>query len=106
MPYPRNSNPAISDIFSDKITPLGIWAGVACLLGYMFMKNDELTFDIPIKKLAKVVACDMITHVCLISALLLTNYTTFIVVNTLSLISVILVGSFCTSVKYNSPNDI
>lgn len=55
-------------------------------------------------KLTKIAACDTIVHVCLISALLMTNYTTFIVVNTLSLISVLLVGSFCTSVKYDSQN--
>lgn len=56
-------------------------------------------------KLAKVAACDTITHVCLISALILTNYTTYIIVNTLSLISVILVGSYCTGVKYDKPEE-
>ena len=66
------------------------------------LKEEEMNFNIPIIKLAKVATCDIVIHVCLIAALLRTNYTTLVVVNTCSLISVILVGSFCTGVKYES----
>ncbi len=104
MAYPRNSNPSATDFFTDKLTPFAITAGVSCLLGFLIIKDEELNFDIPIYKLAKISACDIITHVCLIAALIRTNYTTFIVVNTCSLISVILVGSFCTGVKYDTEN--
>jgi hypothetical protein len=100
--YPRNLNPSQTDFFTDKLTPFAITAGVSCLLGFLIIKDEELNFDIPIAKLAKVSVCDILTHVCLIAALIRTNYTTFIVVNTCSLISVILVGSFCTAVNYDT----
>ena len=75
-------------------------AGISCLLGYLSATNQELTFDLPILKLVKLAGCDVIIHVSLISALLRTNFTTLIVVNTCSIISVVMVGAFCSGVKY------
>ena len=76
-------------------------SGVSCLFGFLAAKNEELTFDIPIRTLVKVASCDVLIHVCNIAALLRTNFTTMIVVNTCSIISVILVGAFCSGVKYS-----
>lgn len=66
------------------------------------IKEEELSFDIPIKKLVKVAACDMTIHILLITALLRTDYTTLQVVNSSSLLSVVLVGAFCSGVNRNA----
>jgi len=63
------------------------------------IKDDYVGFTVPLKELAKVSVCDITTHVCLIAALLRTSYTTLIVVNTCSLLSVVLVGAYCSGVK-------
>lgn len=78
-----------------------IGSGISCLLGFLTAKNEELTFNIPIVKLLKVALSDVIIHVLLIAALLRTSFTTLIVVNTCSIISVIMVGAFCSGVKDN-----
>lgn len=78
-----------------------IGSGISCLLGFLAAKNEELTFNIPITKLLKLALSDVFIHILLITALLRTNFTTLIVVNTCSIISVIMVGAFCTGVKYN-----
>ena len=44
-------------------------------------------------------ACDILIHVALVTALLRTDYTTMIVVNSCSLLSVVLVAAFCSGVK-------
>lgn len=105
MPYPRNSpSPAdaSSDIFTDKITPFGITSGLGCLLGFLMLRDEQATFDIPLRMLSKVAFCDIVTHICLTTALLRTTYTTVIIVNTCSLLSVVLVGSFFSGVRDDS----
>jgi hypothetical protein len=66
------------------------------------LRDEQATFDIPLKMLSKVAFCDIVTHICLTTALLRTTYTTVIIVNTCSLLSVVLVGSFFSGVKDNS----
>lgn len=102
MPYPSHSSPGTSDIFTDNVTPFGISSGIACLIGYFIIKEEELNFDIPVKKLAKIAACDLTIHILLITALLRTDYTTLQVVNSSSLLSVVLVGAFCSGVNHNT----
>jgi hypothetical protein len=101
VPYPNNKIHNQSDIFSDQITPNSIISGIACLIGFLCMKDEELTFNIPIMKLAKIACSDFIIHICLIAALLRTDYTTLLVVNSLSLLSVVIVGSLFSGVKSN-----
>lgn len=69
------------------------------------IKEEELNFDIPMKKLVKVAACDLTVHVLLITALLRTDYTTLQVVNSSCLLSVVLVGAFCSGVNHNTLRD-
>ena len=81
-----------------------IAAGISCLFGFLATKNEELTFNIPLFKLAKVAVSDVLIHICIITALLRTNYTTMIVVNSCSIVSVIFVGAFCSGVQYDEGN--
>jgi hypothetical protein len=73
---------------------------MACLLGYLAAKSQELTFNLPLLQIARLAASDLVIHVCLITALLRTNFTTMIVVNNCSIISVIVVGAYCSGVDY------
>ena len=79
-----------------------ISGGVSCLFGFFVIKTEELVFNIPILKLIRIAGCDVLIHICCITALLRTNYTTLVVVNTCSIISVILVGAFCSGVNYSN----
>ena len=56
--------------------------------------------SIPIYKLFKIAISDVIIHITIIAALLRTNFTTMVVVNSCSIVSVIFVGAFCSGVKY------
>jgi hypothetical protein len=52
VPYPANGSIAdgkAGDIFTDRITPLGFTAGIACLFGYLMIKDQFMSFDIPLK---------------------------------------------------------
>lgn len=102
MPYVRNTNNQMSDIFTDNITPFALTSGIACLIGYFMLKDQDLSFDIPIIKLVKVASCDLLIHILLITALLRTDYTTLIVVNSCSLLSVVIVGAFFSGVNGTS----
>jgi uncharacterized membrane protein YhhN len=51
----------------------------------------------------KVAVSDLIIHICLIAALLRTDYTTLVVVNSCSILSVVVVGAFFSGVKENTP---
>ncbi len=98
VPYAQNGNPQATDIFTDNITPFAFTSGLACLIGYCMLKDDDISLDIPIPKLAKVAACDLLIHILLITALLRTDYTTLIVVNSCSLLSVVVIGAFFSGV--------
>lgn len=69
------------------------------MIGYLCMKDEEMTFNIPLIKVGKVAFCDFVIHICLIAALLRTDYTTLLVVNSLGLLSVVIIGSLFTGVK-------
>lgn len=44
MPYPNQAGSGKGDIFVDNITPFGFTAGIACLIGYFMVKDEDLTF--------------------------------------------------------------
>lgn len=98
MPYANSAGTA--ELFTDNITPYSFTTAIACLIGYALIRDEELAFNIPIPKLAKIAACDLVVHIALIAALLRTDYTTLIVVNSTSLLSVVLVGAFCSGVNH------
>lgn len=104
MPYPSNTSSGSADIFTDNITPFSLTTIIGCLLGYLLVKDEDLVFNIPVTKLLKISACDVLIHIALVAALLRTDYTTMIVANSTSLLSVVLVGAFCSGVKDSLPN--
>jgi hypothetical protein len=105
VPYPSNGNAGTSDVFTDNITPISFTSAIAALVGYLLIKDEELTFDIPILKLLKISCSDLVIHIALIAALLRTDYTTMVVVNSTSLLSVVLVAAFCSGVKQTPSNN-
>ena len=92
-------------MFTDKLTPYVLIAGLITFFCYVFVPDDQIDTSIPLKCFAKIAVCDLIVHVCLITAMLRTNYTTMIVVNTTSLLSVVVVGAFCSGVNHQSNPD-
>jgi hypothetical protein len=99
VPYASNVSAGTSNVFTDNITPFSFTSAIACLIGYFLIKEEELTFNIPIKKLLKVAVSDLVIQLALIAALIRTDFTTLIVVNSTSLLSVVLVGAFCSGVR-------
>ena len=87
-------------MFTDKITPYVIIAGLITFFCYIFIPDEHIDTSIPIKFFARMAVCDLVIHVSLIAAMLRTTYTTMIVVNTASLLSVVLVGAFCSGVNH------
>jgi hypothetical protein len=67
-------------------------------------KDEALVFNIPITKLFKIGVCDVLIHILLVIAMLRTDYTTMLVVNSASLLSAVLVGAYCSGVK-DIPNN-
>lgn len=104
VPYPSNTSSGGADIFNDNITPFSLTSFIGCLLGYLLVKDEDLVFNIPVTKLLKISVCDILIQIALVAALLRTDYTTMIVVNSTSLLSVVLVGAFCSGVKDSLPN--
>lgn len=104
VPYPSNTSSGGSDIFTDNITPFSLTTIIGCLLGYLLVKDEDLVFNIPVTKLLKISVCDVLIHISLVAALLRTDYTTMIVANSTSLLSVVLVGAFCSGVKDSLQN--
>jgi hypothetical protein len=105
VPYASNSPTGTSDIFNDNITPFSFTNAIAAIIGFFLIKDEELTFNIPLTKLLKISASDLLIHITLIAALIRTDYTTMIVVNSSSLLSVVMVGAFCSGVKETLPSN-
>ena len=100
MPFLRKSDPTQSDKFADQVTPYTFNTLVASLLCLFLTPKEDRKFSIPISSFAKVSACDLVIQISLLTAMLRTSYTTMLVVNSSSLLSVVAVGAYCSRVKF------
>lgn len=105
VPYASNASAGTLDIFNDNITPYSLTTAIASIIGFFLIKDEELNFNIPVIKLLKISASDLLIHITLIAAMMRTDYTTMIVVNSSSLLSVVMVGAFCSGVKETLPSN-